>query len=300
MIHTAIYNIFDTVKYSMIKTSAYDQIETIGKSLIQHGKNSDRIYLMKLDLLDYPEIVSELLKIADEKNYTKIIAKVPSYQKNNFLEEGFTEEASIPNFFNSNKDVSFLSKFTNTKREYLSPEIKKVIVDNLSIALNKAGSKKSVVNSYNIKSLNKEDAGNLTELYKKVFETYPFPIHDEKYIKETMDDNLMYFGIYKDGNLIAASSAEIDFKSKNAEMTDFATLPEYRGKGLASQLLAKMEDEMMKIGVCTLYTIARAHSIGMNVTFSRAQYSYGGTLINNTDISGKIESMNVWYKNLFI
>jgi len=46
------------------------------------------------------------------------------------------------------------------------------------------------------------------------------------------------------------------------------------------------------------YTIARALSAGMNVTFARAGYDYGGTLTNNTNICGQIESMNVWYKPL--
>lgn len=36
----------------------------------------------------------------------------------------------------------------------------------------------------------------------------------------------------------------------------------------------------------------------MNVTFSKLNYNYGGTLINNTNISGDLESMNVWYKIL--
>ena len=39
-------------------------------------------------------------------------------------------------------------------------------------------------------------------------------------------------------------------------------------------------------------------SAGMNITFSKNGYKYGGTLVNNTDISGQIESMNVWFKNL--
>jgi hypothetical protein len=36
----------------------------------------------------------------------------------------------------------------------------------------------------------------------------------------------------------------------------------------------------------------------MNVTFARCGYRFAGTLINNTQISGRIESMNVWYKGL--
>jgi hypothetical protein len=36
----------------------------------------------------------------------------------------------------------------------------------------------------------------------------------------------------------------------------------------------------------------------MNITFAKLGYRYGGRLINNTNISGSIESMNVWYKSL--
>ena len=52
-------------------------------------------------------------------------------------------------------------------------------------------------------------------------------------------------------------------------------------------------------GIKTAYTIARAKSAGMNITFSKAGYKFGGRLKNNTNIFGNIESMNVWYKHLF-
>ena len=81
-------------------------------------------------------------------------------------------------------------------------------------------------------------------------------------------------------------------------MTDFAVLPKYRGHQLALHLLHEMEIHMIDAGYRLLYTIARAASYGMNTTFARAHYHYGGTLINNTQISGSIESMNIWYKEL--
>jgi len=55
---------------------------------------------------------------------------------------------------------------------------------------------------------------------------------------------------------------------------------------------------MKNKGIKTAYTIARAMSAGMNVTFSKTGYRFGGRLKNNTNISGNIESMNVWYKYL--
>ncbi len=59
-----------------------------------------------------------------------------------------------------------------------------------------------------------------------------------------------------------------------------------------------MEEKSFKLGIKTVFTIARAKSPGMNITFARSGYDYGGTLVNNTNISGQIESMNVWYKSL--
>ncbi len=81
-------------------------------------------------------------------------------------------------------------------------------------------------------------------------------------------------------------------------MTDFATLPEYRGQGAAEKLLDTMGQAAADMPISTVFTIARAESFGMNIVFSRAGYMYGGTLHNNTQISGKLESMNVWHKHI--
>jgi putative beta-lysine N-acetyltransferase len=94
------------------------------------------------------------------------------------------------------------------------------------------------------------------------------------------------------------ASAEIDNEGKNAEMTDFATDPDYRGKKLGQRLLSTMEKEMKASGIRTLYTIARLQSIPMNKVFLKRQYLYAGTLVRNTNIAGSIESMNVYYKHI--
>ena len=111
-----------------------------------------------------------------------------------------------------------------------------------------------------------------------------------------MEEDVQYFGAENDGELAALSSAEIDFKGGNAEMTDFATQFSHTGNNLSSLLLRAMEKEMKKQEITTLYTIARLNSIPMNKTFLQNDYQYSGTLIKNTNIAGKIESMNVFYK----
>ncbi len=273
--------------------------ETLGHSRIQHGSFSDRIYLMHLDERDFPRIVSRLDELAREKRYGKIFAKVSLSVLDGFLSSGYSKEACVKNFFCGKEDAFFLAKYFDSERqrEQFPNEIEK----NLSLAKEKAKSVPRVekhAGSTQVIECSSEHVEAMAQLYQAVFPTYPFPIDDPKYLKETMASHVRYFAVENQGDLWALASAEQDSKNQNVEMTDFATHPKQRGKGWALSLLTTMEDAMRKKGFRTAYTIARALSPGMNITFSRSGYFFGGTLTNNTQISGRIESMNVWYKAL--
>ena len=71
----------------------------------------------------------------------------------------------------------------------------------------------------------------------------------------------------------------------------------YRG-GIATTTTALVQ-AMRERGLQTAFTIARAYSAGMNITFAKHGYQFGGTLTSNTNISGKIESMNIWIGRAF-
>ena len=276
----------------------YDKIEKIGDSTIQHGKTNNRIYLQKLSKSDYPEIVDRLDKLAAVKIYTKISAKVPGWAVKRFQQEGYISEAYVPKFYNGKEDGFFVSNFIDHTRSILDIHQREEIDHNIQIAVDKKNEPLTVKYNpeFSFRVLEKKDIPALVNVYKEVFKTYPFPIFNEEYIAKTMDENIVYFGAFDKNKLIAASSAEMDIKAQNVEMTDFATLPGYRGHGLAVILLKEMEAEMRKRKIYTFYTIARAYSPAMNITFAKMQYNYSGTMINNTNISGRIESMNVWYK----
>ncbi len=274
-----------------------DTLEKIGNSQIQHGPDNNRIYLMKLDPADLPGLIDQLNELAEEKDYTKIFAKVPDPCASAFVREGYCREGMIPHFYNGETDATFLGKFIDPRRE-ITPqrdEIEKII----ALAQSKSGSPmKPLPEGYTLRPAAEADAAELTEVYRQVFASYPFPIHDPDYLIETMRSHVCYFVAEKDGKIAAASSGEMDQENRNAEMTDFATLPEHLGNGLAVHLLKLMEPEMRKRNIATLYTIARAISPGMNITFAKCGYIFGGTLINNTQISGSIESMNLWHRTL--
>jgi putative beta-lysine N-acetyltransferase len=270
-----------------------DTLEKIGNSQIQHGPDNNRIYLMKLDPADLPGLVEQLDRLALKNGYTKIFAKVPADCLPAFTADRYRCEGRIPEFYNGETDVAFLGKFIDPRREITSQrdEIEKIV----ALAQSKHGRPGEPISAeYTLRPAVEADAHELAKVYRQVFASYPFPIHDPDYLIETMRSHVCYFVAEKDGKIVAAASGEMDLKNHNAEMTDFATLPEHLGNGLAVHLLNHMEPEMRRRGILTLYTIARAISPGMNITFAKCGYTFGGTLINNTQISGAIESMNLW------
>jgi len=271
-----------------------DLITNIGQSIIQHGKYNNRIYLMKLVSTDVPHIIDRLDELASSENYSKIIAKVPASAKDIFMENGYVVEAHIPHFFKGGEGVLFMSKYRYALSRLSENDAESDEVINIALLKAQSPIISDISSDFYYKICEKSDAKKIVDVYENVFETYPFPIHDIKYIEKTMNENIVYFGIWKDDEIVSVSSSEMDIKSQNTEMTDFATLPEYRGSGFASYLLKCMENEMKNVRV--VYTIARAISYGINILFSKSGYSYAGRLLNNTNISGNIEDMNIWYK----
>ncbi|NQT24117.1 putative beta-lysine N-acetyltransferase [candidate division KSB1 bacterium] len=275
-----------------------DRIEKLGHSVVQHGKANDRVYLMKLARCDLPHIQDDLKSLAEKHHYSKIFCKVPAWARKSFEKKGFEKEAEIPAYYQGRTDLIFYSQFLDENRKSPDPEQEKRMEKVFGLVKKKEPVSSTETDSFHMRPLSEDNAKDLAELYRQVFDSYPFPIFDPDYLTDTMKSHVDYFGAFDSERLIAASSAEQERTAYSVEMTDFATLPDFRGRGLATSLLRVMEDVMKEKGMMTAYTIARAMSLGMNITFARSGYAYSGTLVNNTQISGNIESMNVWYKSL--
>ena len=91
-----------------------------------------------------------------------------------------------------------------------------------------------------------------------------------------METHVIYYGLRRKNRIVALSSCETDAEFGLVEMTDFATDPQVRGAGVAFMLLEHMETEMREQGYRIAYTIARAGSFGMNITFARPWLSIRG------------------------
>jgi len=267
------------------------------KSALSHDKESDRVYLMDLDSEDFPEIITYMEELANANQYSKLFAKVPAKFGPSFLAAGYVNEASIPDFYNNQEDALFLVKYKFEERSF--PETEKLIAFQQMLLLPANHEQYELDVRYTIRCLTEKDTPMMIPIFTEVFETYPFPIYEPSFlIKSMLEYGTKYFGAFYDKKLIAISSAECNDSNKNAEMTDFAVLQDHRGKRLSTHLLSFMENDLVKDGFKTLYTIARLRSLAMNKTFYNNGYKYAGTLTRNTQISGKIESMNVWYKKI--
>lgn len=266
-----------------------DRLEKKHNAFIHHGKFSDRAYLTEIRQDFSADDLKKIESMAEQEDYSKIIAKVKEPAV--FSENGYLCEAFFP--LQNGKKVSFMVKYLKTER--MAVKNGTIITDVLKEAQNTAVKRHTT--DMKMRKLTADDSEALAELYRQVFETYPFPIHDAGYLRKTMAENTRYSGIFAGENLIAAASAETDSEKIYAEMSDFATLEEYRRLGLAAALNSELEKSLYNDGVKCYYTIARSVSYGMNKTFAGCGYTFTGTLFNNTDIGGGIESMNVWYKH---
>ncbi len=274
-----------------------DTTETFGRSLLQYGPLSSRVYLMRLSESDFPKIIFEMERIARKGGYGKALAKVPADAGPLLEEKGYHPEARIPGYYHGRTDGLFMSKYfcRNRGQERHPGRIRKTLA---LLSTKGAKTRPPKQNSGLIlRECSPEDAREMSRIFRNVFSTYPFPVYDPGFLKEMMaSGESRYFCLTDRGKMAGIAGAEIDPEHGNAEMTDFAVLPEYQGQHLAAALLVHMEAEMARMGISTLYTIARTLSPGINITFKRAGYTLAGKLTNNTQICGGIESMWVWYK----
>lgn len=275
-----------------------DSIVKIRKSTIQHGYHNNRIYLMKLHKGDAPDILQTMDSMARNKGYEKILAKIPVSLEPIFTRNGYSIEATVPGFFHGVNAMVFMAKYFSLER---SLEKHKDRIQQITAMVQ--GKNDYLLNhndegSVRIRRCLLSDAMQMSLVYKQVFQTYPFPIHDPEYLVDAMKTHTHYFCALNREEIVALSSSETDADSLSVEMTDFAVLPDWRGRGIAAKLLEQMEERMVQMGIRTAYTIARGLSYGMNKTFWKMGYTYSGILTNNSNISGHIESMSVWHKSL--
>ncbi len=98
--------------------------------------------------------------------------------------------------------------------------------------------------------------------------------------------------------VVACASADLVAEAQTAELTDCATLPSARGRGLMQGLLADLCDDLRDLGYPTAFTLARAAVPGVNLAFARLGFRLRGRMLRSCRIGQGLEDMNVWSKDL--
>lgn len=273
-----------------------DEIRHLGASRIQLGPDNDRIYLMHLHPNDHEDIVSRLDTLAARGGYSKIFCKIPSGAEALFTSRGYRVEARIPPGPAGTTGLVFLSRFRTAARAHPSDAAETAAVL-ARVRRDPSPDLPPLPAGMRLGAVAAPEAAAVAALYASVFASYPFPIDQPAFIRRSMQEGVAWFAV-RDGDrgLLAVASIEPSGIPGAVEMTDFATVPAVRGMGLGRHLLRHLGDAARSRGEALGYTIARAGSAGMNLVFAREGYAFAGTLVNNTQIGGRLESMNVWYR----
>ncbi len=228
--------------------------------------------------------------------FSKLTIYTPDRNLSPWQEMGFRHEADISGYFADGSDAALLARYIDPERgrdpQALAQDA--VVAACAELELREA----KLPLGWSSRVATKQDVEMLSQLLRDTFPDYPSPT-DPASLANQIQVGSHHFRLLfdPDGELGAAASLELDHQRKSAELTDCATRPVHRGRGLMTAMLRELElDAVNEYGIRDLYTIARATQPGINRAFARRGFRYTGRLVNNCRMPGGWESMNVWCK----
>lgn len=261
---------------------------------------SNRLKIYKLpeqNLID-PFILS-VKQLGQQHHCDKLIFYVKLAQQPMIHPYASRYEGMIESFFNG-ENAHIYAIFLDPKRNHhhLSDQEKNV----LRLVHRKKGEGPShrfqLPASFHMRWAKQQDAEQMSILYKTIFKSYPTPMNEPDFIKQMIVDNVYFLVVEHRNDIVSACSAELLQNFRSAELSDCATFREHRSKQLLSYQVAHLIPRLKKIGVGTLFSYSRSTSVGMNLVNAKHGFHYGGRMVQNSNISGSMENMNIWYKTL--
>jgi len=258
------------------------------------------IYNRRIRVIDYhadntQEMVRCLDYLARKNEFSKVFLKARPDDWERLLPYGFILEGVFKYYFNGEHAYCLSKFYTQERRISMMFDEETEIMESIS-GISPDQVTPELNPEYKLREGTEADIPQISALYNRVFKTYPIPLNQPQYVELLMDDDYLFMVITHNGEIISCASADVNYKLSNAEITDCASLPEYRGQGLMYTIISAIEKEVQNRGIQCLYSIARALSPGMNTVFKKLGYTFTGRLINNCNIFGKFEDMNLWVK----
>lgn len=254
-----------------------------------------RLKIKSISEFKYNDMESAI-DYAIEKGFGKIILNCRYRYVKSLLEANFIIEGIIDGFFKG-EDAFCMSYFINPERKISKKENEEDTIIKKCRSVVSSQSFKDI-SDFKVRNVTENDIPQMIELFKSVFETYPSPVFNPDYLKEVIDKKTHFKVAVFNDKIVSIASAEMDKENLNAEITDCATYPEYRGKGLLTNLISHLENDLVDMGFYSLYSLSRAINPGINIALKKHGYMYRGRHINNCNICGEYEDMNIWAKPL--
>lgn len=242
------------------------------------------------------EIILYLEETAKQQAVSKVICYVKEGDIEAFLAYGYVQEA-IFKWYYRGEHAYVLSKFLSAERHNCQFEVEenKILID---VQLQELEPRRPLADGFVARPARLSDAQELSEIYKQTFQVYPTPLKEMEYLQTCMQGDTRFYVITYEGKIVSAASAERNAREKTAELTDCATLPEFRKYGLMRNLLHLLEQEMKQLKYVSVYSLARGLSFGMNKALFQEGFQYTGRLVMNCYIYDKLEDMNLWVKRI--
>lgn len=273
---------------------------TLEGKLIQVEPISQRIKVYQLPYQRMETTLKAIKSLAIRKKCDKLIFYVTDEERRRVQHPDLLFEGVIRGFFRG-EDAYIYSLFLNPKRKRSSVRTQEKQA--MKWGRPQSGTSRGTVlsESYVMRFPGEQDSYLMSELYRTVFRSYPTPMHDPRYVSRLLQKPNVHFTIVEHrGEVVSACSADILPSFQCAEMSDCATLPQHRGKGLLSYQFSYLINKMRKQGIYTLFSYSRVKSAAMNLINVKHEFTYGGCMIRNSNISGGLEDMNIWYKKLSV
>mgnify|MGYP000882363663 CR=1 FL=1 len=256
----------------------------------------------RLKILDYYSLnninLLQVVELATTAGLGKIIAWAPIAKGNVLLSQGFEQEGLIPGFF-AGQDAGCYSYYITPRRSVSAHKYDGIYLAEDSHEVNQPFTRRAIATfDYLVRDARPSDVSDMSKLFSNIFSTYPTPVFEPDYLLANMRSQQLLYKLALTGNkVIGIAAADMDGINRNVEMTDCATDPQYRGQGILNRLLCDLEADLYMQGFSCLYTLCRATQPAVNKAFLRLGYNFTGRLINNCNICGGYEDMNLLVKH---
>lgn len=273
------------------------EVPVAGRELVDAtlDRYSDRLRCDHPQVPDGEALGQALRHEAEARGAGRIVVLAEAELKPGLEASGFSCEALMPGFYLGHDDCAVMGLALDAARETpCDPDALRRVDAILACQRDVLRPPPEVETAL----ATPDDAPGIAGLIGATFESYPTPSGDPDYIADAIDRGIPFRLVREAGDIVACASADLVPSARTAELTDCATRPDQRGRGLMRALLSDLVKDLEAMDYPTAFTLARAVEPGINIAFQRLGFQLQGRMTRSCRIGSGLEDMNVWSRRL--